>query len=319
MKKFLKILLHPITVLVLAQISWGLLMFVWIRWYVVTYQSIQKTVGKINIAGHWFVLAEGCILMAFILVALYFIFVSQRRQIRLTKMQDSILGSVTHELKTPLASIRIYLETLLLYKDISFQDRKKFLTMTLQETLRLQNLIDSILISARLESEKRHLEFEEVFVKPLLEDSIKKHSQRYGSKRRFAVSEKLQMPSSDSLTVFGNRHSLSMLFDNLISNAAKYSFENGKIVIDFEEKKDALVFKFKDDGYGIEKSELKKIFKKFYRVDRISRKKVDGSGLGLFVCKTIVKTHGGKIYATSQGPDKGAVFYVELKRLDTHS
>jgi signal transduction histidine kinase len=126
------------------------------------------------------------------------------------------------------------------------------------------------------------------------------------------------MASSDSLAVFGNRHSLSMLFDNLISNAAKYSFESGKIYIDFEEKKDAFLFQIKDDGYGIEKSELKKIFNKFYRVDSISKKRVDGSGLGLFVCRAIVKSHGGKIYATSQGPDKGAVFYVELKRLDTH-
>ena len=82
MRKFFKTLFHPITVLVLAQICWGLLMFVWIRWYVVTYQSIQEAVGKINLAGHWIVLAEGCLLMAFILVALYFIFVSQRRQTR---------------------------------------------------------------------------------------------------------------------------------------------------------------------------------------------------------------------------------------------
>ncbi|MES2616029.1 MAG: histidine kinase dimerization/phospho-acceptor domain-containing protein, partial [Bdellovibrionota bacterium] len=144
MLKKVKWLLHPISVLILAQICWGLLMFVWISWYISRRQEINNLIEKIPLpattSGQSVILAQGCILMAFILVGLYMIFVNQRRLSRLAKMQDAILSSVTHELKTPLASIRLYTETMLL-RNLSEQDRLKFLQRTLSEAERLQRLI----------------------------------------------------------------------------------------------------------------------------------------------------------------------------------
>jgi signal transduction histidine kinase len=168
---------HPITVLVGAQICWGLLMFVWIRWYILRSEEIDHLVQKIPLpqknSGQWIILVEGCILMAFILAGLYMIFAHQRRMSKLAKMQDAILSSVTHELKTPLASIRLYTETLLL-RTVSEQDKLKFLKRTLSEAERLQRLIDTVLISARLQTGNSSVHLSRMDVKDILNASINK-------------------------------------------------------------------------------------------------------------------------------------------------
>lgn len=320
MLKTLKWLLHPISILILAQICWGLLMFVWIRWYILRSQEINSFIEKIPIpptsSGQWIILAQGCILMGFILIALYMIFVSQRRLSRITKMQDTILSSVTHELKTPLASIRLYAETMLL-RNVAEEERKRFLSRTLKETERLQKLIDTVLISARLESDKSSLAHTRINLNDLLNGCFAQVKDRFGDQRIFEFQSLLDN-QENTYFVWGNSYHLSMLFDNLLDNAVKYTDRGGKIQAGVTLKKNFLQVYIKDNGIGIEKSNLKKIFKKFYRIERNSKVKVQGSGLGLSVCQSIVKEHHGRIFAFSDGPNKGTTFYVELPRLITH-
>ena len=244
------------------------------------------------------------------------IFVSQRRLSRITKMQDTILSNVTHELKTPLASIRLYAETMLL-RNVPEEERKKFLSQTLKETERLQKLIDTVLISARLESDKSSLAHSRVNLNELLIGCYTQVKDRFGESRVF---EFQNLPINDENTnfIWGNPYHLSMLFDNLLDNAVKYTEKGGFIQAGVLIKKDYFQVYFKDNGLGIEKNNLKKIFKKFYRIERNSKMKVQGSGLGLSVCQSIVKEHHGKIYALSDGLNKGTTFYVELQRLSPH-
>ncbi|APJ03355.1 sensor histidine kinase [Silvanigrella aquatica] len=320
MLKKLKWLLHPISILILAQICWGLLMFVWIRWYILRSQEINSFIEKIPVpptsSGQWIILAQGCILMGFILIALYMIFVSQRRLSRITKMQDTILSNVTHELKTPLASIRLYAETMLL-RNVADEERRRFLTRTLTETERLQKLIDTVLISARLESDKSSLAHVRINLNELLMGCFAQVKERFGESRVFEF-QTLESDEENSYFVWGNPHHLSMLFDNLLDNAVKYSEKGGMIQGGIIPKKESVQIYIKDNGVGIEKNNLKKVFKKFYRIERNAKLKVQGSGLGLSVCQSIIEEHHGKIFALSEGLNKGTTFYVELQRLTTH-
>lgn len=245
------------------------------------------------------------------------IFVSQRRLSRITKMQDTILSSVTHELKTPLASIKLYAETMLL-RNVGEEERAKFLKRTLSETNRLQKLIDTVLISARLESDKSSLAHDRVNLSELVTNCYTQARDRFGDLRIFDL--QIQEPSDEpTYYVWGNSIHLSMLFDNLFDNAVKYSEKGGSISACINQKKDYVQIYIKDNGSGIEKKNLNKVFKKFYRIERNSKVKIQGSGLGLSVCHSIVKEHHGKIYAFSEGLNKGTTFYVELQRLSSHN
>jgi signal transduction histidine kinase len=323
MLKQLKWLLHPISLLILAQICWGLLMFVWIKWYLLKSQEMNDLLQKIPAPtaksyGQWVVLAQGCLLMGFLLIALYMIFVSQRKLSKTTKMQDTILSSVTHELKTPLASIRLYTETLLM-RSLGATEQKKFLQRSLTETERLQKLIDTVLVSARLESGQTPLAHTRVNLKNILSDCFLQAKDRFGDTRRFELFVE-QSNTPHPFVGWGNPHHLTMLFDNLLDNAVKHTPLHGHIQARLTLKKNTLlVVAITDTGLGIEKHNLKKIFKKFYTIERHLKTKVQGSGLGLSVCASIVKEHHGKIYAHSDGLNKGSTFYVEFQRFSAHS
>ncbi len=321
MLKNVKWLLHPISIFIFAQICWGLLMFVWIRWYIIRSQEINNFIEKIPLpaknSGQWVILAQGCILMGFILIGLYMIFVNQRRLSRLAQMQDAILSSVTHELKTPLASIRLYTETLLM-RAVTEQDRLKFLQRTLSEAERLQRLIDTVLISARLQSDKPSLTLARIDLKEILIGCFNKLKERFSEDRLFEFSIQ-DIFEKEAVFVLGNPYHISTLFDNLFDNAVKYTNKGGTIKIQVGIKKDVVFVSVQDNGNGIEKKNLKKIFKRFYRIDNQVQTKVNGSGLGLSVCYSIIKEHSGKIYALSEGLNRGSTFYVELKRLPSYN
>jgi signal transduction histidine kinase len=315
--KKLKWLFQPVLIFVVAQVSWALLMAVWIRWYVVRINEIDELISRFPIkenfgTGQWVVLVEGCLLMGIILVGLYIIFVSLRRQTKLNRMQDSILSNVTHELKTPLASIRLYTETLLL-RDLGPAEREKFLRRSLSETERLQKLIDTVLISARMTAEKTHHDFQRVAIKELVSDSWKKTLERFGETRAFSFKVTPDIPV-DQVFVHGNSLQLSIVFDNLLDNSVKYTEQGGRIHLDLEITNQWIRIALFDDGMGLEKKSLKKVFQRFYRAEKASLHKVQGSGLGLFASYSIVKAHRGKLFATSDGLGKGSCFHVELPR-----
>jgi len=309
-------LVHPITVFVFAQICWALLVFTWIWWYFDREQAISLALAKLPAppeikAGQWVILLQGGILLALILVGLLVTFISQRKQVRLNRLHESFLSNITHELKTPIASIRLATETMLL-RELSSEDRKKFLDRTLSETLRLQNLVDSILVAARLESRSYSSSKESVDLISLVEQTVGQFRERIGSRRVIRFEQKF-LAKNEEFMIQGDAIQLQMVFDNLLSNAYKYTSENGQIDIICTLGTKSFSVEIKDNGIGIERDALKKIFEKFYRAEGTSRIRVQGSGLGLFIAHSVVFQHGGSLTATSEGPEKGAEFHVEFQ------
>jgi signal transduction histidine kinase len=309
-------LVHPITVFVFAQICWALLVFTWIWWYFDREQAISDALAKLPAppdiqAGQWIILLQGIILLALILVGLLVTFISQRKQVRLNRLHESFLSNITHELKTPIASIRLATETMMM-RDLALEDRKKFLGRTLSETIRLQNLVDSILVAARLESRSYGSQKEIIDLVSLVEQTVAQFRERIGSEREINFEQKFLIKSREFL-LQGDPIQLQMVFDNLLSNAYKYTAESGKIDISCTLGLKSFCVDIKDNGVGIEKEALKKIFEKFYRAEGTGRIRVQGSGLGLFIAHSVVLQHGGELTATSEGPEKGAEFHVEFQ------
>ncbi|MES2616028.1 MAG: ATP-binding protein, partial [Bdellovibrionota bacterium] len=175
-----------------------------------------------------------------------------------------------------------------------------------------------VLISARLQSNKPSVGLARVDLREILGACYNKAKERFSDTRVFEFKYP-NLEKNDPLFLLGNPYHLSTLFDNLLDNAVKYTNLNGHIILETIIKKDQFVISVTDNGCGIEKENLKKIFEKFYRIDNQSQTIIKGSGLGLSVCYSIVREHSGKIYASSDGLNKGSTFYVELKRLSSHN
>jgi signal transduction histidine kinase len=316
MKK-LRTLFHPIAIFVLAQISWGLLMFVWIRWYVLQGEEVEnlmKAMGPTYLSNSvsTVILVQGCVLMGLILIGMYLMFLAFRRQSTLNRLQRNILDSVTHELKTPLASLRLHTETILM-RPLSEESRNRFLTKSVQEIERLERLIEEILLSARLDSGISESEKSSIELLPILEECYSRTRERVGNKRIFSCYVNLGEPHSP-FRMQGNTQQLEMLFNNLLDNAVKYTDESGSISIEVTASQEHFKVIFSDNGCGIDKNDINKIFDKFFRSNTNQKRRATGSGLGLFVCRTIVRNHGGRITVTSPGLNKGASFHVEFQR-----
>jgi signal transduction histidine kinase len=315
----LRMLLHPIVIFVIAQISWALLMAVWIYWYQSRSTDIEDIISRLGISqtvegGQLFILVQGCILMGILLVALYAVFVNFRRQVRLNRLQDAILSNVTHELKTPIASIRMYTETMQL-RDLTEEERQRFLSRNLLELDRLQTLVERILLSAQLSSHVPRPSHERLNVARIALASWRRMLDRAGDSRRFAL-DGMDEDNIDhaNAQINGNEHELGILFDNILGNAFKYTKPAGYIALKMRLTKERIEFVVTDDGIGIEPTQLNRIFQKFYRAESVARRNVKGSGLGLSVAHAIVKAHNGSLTAASKGLDKGSSFHVSFKR-----
>lgn len=318
----LRWVVHPIFVFIVAQISWALLMVVWVRWYRSRSAEFEQLIGRLGVVsadtdtGQWIILLEGCILMGILLVALYMVFVSFRRQVHLNRLQDSILSSVTHELKTPLASIRLYNETLVMH-DLSPEEQRKFIQKSLLELDRLQALVDRILLSAKLQAHGVPEQKVACNVAQIAVQSWRKSKERHGGKRRYVLvglsEEEGAETEKGNLEINGIPAELTILFDNLLDNAVKYTKPEGLVQMEFKRLKDSAEFIISDDGIGIERENRKNVFKKFFRAEHAARLNAKGTGLGLSVAAAIARNHQGSLSVTSKGPGKGASFHVHFK------
>jgi len=173
----------------------------------------------------------------------------------------------------------------------------------------LQNLVDSILVAARLESKSYSGAKESIDLVALVENAVENFRERIGQQRQIHF-EKTYSFKKNEFYIDGDSIQLQMVFDNLLSNAFKYTNDQGKITIVSTLNNKSFQVDIADDGVGIEKDALKKIFEKFYRAEGTARIRVQGSGLGLFIARSVVIAHGGTLTAESDGPEKGARFHV---------
>jgi signal transduction histidine kinase len=234
------------------------------------------------------------------------------REIRRNEQQDSFLNAVTHELKTPIASIRMYLETLE-SRQLDEPQRREFYRIMLEDTDRLLGTVEQVLKAgeARLRGNRKNwqeLDFSELVKSALELTRLRHHLQP--ENLRFAVAP------PEGLLVQGSPEELRTVVFNLFDNAVKYSGDSREIVVDVRTPDmDTVLLSVHDLGIGIPRSELKRIFNRFYRATNPLAGQVKGTGLGLFIVRSIARRHGGDVYAESEGEGRGSTFTVRLPRI----
>ncbi|MCP3025465.1 two-component system histidine kinase PnpS [Halobacillus sp. A5] len=225
---------------------------------------------------------------------------------KLEQMRKDFVANVSHELKTPITSIRGFSETLL---DGAMKDEqmlKQFLEIILKESGRLQSLIQDLLELSKVEREDFHLTLEHFNVQNFLRDllPIVKHQAK---KKNITLQGEIE----GHTTVEGDTSRLKQVFINLLSNAVNYTGENGNVHLNFKEYDDHVIVSVKDNGVGIPKEEVPRIFERFYRVDKARSRNSGGTGLGLAIVKHIVEAHHGSIQVESE-EGEGTTFHVKL-------
>lgn len=230
------------------------------------------------------------------------------REIRRNEQHDAFLNAVTHELKTPIASIKLYLETLKT-RNVAEDKRREFYDVMLADSNRLLNTVEQVLQASRTKEKHRQLNISEINLGRLLSETVKIAQTRY---KLDETAIKLTEPSEE-VTISGDAAELQTAFTNLLDNAVKYSFDEPRVSVRIKKTSERKVQIFvKDSGIGLEPSELKRVFKRFYRVSNVSTQEKKGTGLGLFIVRSIIEKHGGKVRADSKGESKGTTFIVQL-------
>jgi two-component system sensor histidine kinase SenX3 len=235
------------------------------------------------------------------------------REIRLNEQHDSFINAVTHELKTPIASIRLYLQTLE-RRDIDANQRNEFYRLMLDDTDRLLATVEQVLKAGQAGLKKRHprakVDFSQLVGECVEVARISHHLS--------PESLRYQAMASDGARVLGDSEELRTAVSNVLENAVKYSGVrvNVAVRVDMPDEK-RVILSVRDHGVGVPKVELKRIFKRFYRVPNRALANVRGTGLGLFIVRSIARKHGGRVFAESAGEGQGTTVYLELPRSTT--
>jgi signal transduction histidine kinase len=251
----------------------------------------------------------GIVFFALIITGLVLNTIFLFREIRRNEQHDAFINAVTHELKTPIASIRLYLETLKA-RELPETKRQEFYDVMLADSDRLLGTVEQVLQASRANEKNLGTSFAELDLGQLLGETVELVKTRYNLTDG-AV--RYSLPTDD-VTVVGDRDELQSAFTNLLDNAVKYSGEEPKVSVRLKSsamnKADVYI---RDSGVGIPPGDLKRIFKRFYRGSR-SGSTAKGTGLGLSIVRSIVIKHGGRVGAESKGEGKGSTFWVQLPR-----
>jgi len=267
---------------------------------------VLTTVGR----GSWAPVISGIVIFALIIAGLIVYTVFLVLEIRRNEEHDSFINSVTHELKTPIASIRLYLETLK-SRNVSEGQRRQFYDIMLADADRLHQTVDQVLKAGagRERMQASHVPVDMAAVaRECVDLAVVRHHLRPDAVR-------LDASPAAALMVLGDAEDLRTVVTNLLNNAVKYSGQDVRVVVSAATPTPGTVWiRVQDQGVGIPKKQLKRIFNRFYRV-QMRGVKVTGTGLGLYIVRSIARAHGGRVFAHSEGEGHGATFTVELPRL----
>jgi len=234
------------------------------------------------------------------------------REIRRNEHHLSFINAVTHELKTPVTSIRLYLETLQ-RRDVDEAQRKEFYRLMLEDTDRLRGTVDQVLKAGELGYRHPAIKAASVDFGGLVRDCVDlartRHKLQNGA---------LHLDASTSgvpIVVQGDADELRTAIGNILDNAIKYSGNKVEVSVEIgTPKNDLVALRVRDQGVGISRHELRRIFRRFYRVSNRSAGQVKGTGLGLFIVRAIARAHGGRVFAESAGEARGTTITLELPR-----
>lgn len=247
-------------------------------------------------------IGEGATFMLVILIGAAVVYTSFRRSIRLSRQQNNFMLAVTHELKSPIAAMKLNLQTLMRHK---LDEQKKGLLMErcISEADRLNDLCNNMLLASQMEGRQYVTAREELSFSDVVEQSLDDYSARYPNRFEEGILNKARLN--------GDRLLLQMAINNLLENAVKYTPADKPITVNLINKNNKATLQVMDRGPGIPEKEKNKIFNKFYRVGNEETRKSKGTGLGLYLTAKIIRQHKGKILVKDNEPN-GAIFEICL-------
>src|SRR5579863_4608930 len=229
------------------------------------------------------------------------------REVRRNAQHDAFINAVTHELKTPVASIRLYLETLQT-RAVDEAKRQEFYQIMLDDSNRLATTIEQVLRTGRVGQVSRTLNRSQIDLGEVVEECLVRARQLH-----HLDSEALEYRSGSQVTVLGDAEEVRAAVSNLVDNAVKYSGKDVKVTVETANLNGKFAcVRVIDRGPGIAKTELKQIFKRFYRVPGPLGTRVKGTGLGLYIVRSVALRHGGRAWAESEGLGRGSTFVLQL-------
>lgn len=275
---------------------------------VVDYVRFKQLAGPLEASfghGRWWILAIGCVLFLGVLVGLIAFMISMVRQIQTNQAQRNFIDAVTHELKTPLTSLKLHLQTLQMGR-VPLEKQAEFHATMLQDVARLDLLVDHVLEAARSEGRRREVHLGPVAVLDSLKEAIVVVAHRYGFDPADVAIH------GPACVVQADPRMLSLIFVNLLDNAAKYAGAQRRIWVEIVPSSKHVEIRVHDNGIGIPRHQLKRIFHRFYRVGNELTRIRQGTGLGLYIVKETLGRIRGKIEVRSAGEGLGSTFIVRL-------
>ncbi|MGE5843886.1 MAG: sensor histidine kinase [Syntrophaceae bacterium] len=308
---------HPVFIFVFSIVALAASLALYIYWYIEVSAGLRGVIEKYQLdpsqfleVQTWVVILVLSILVAIILAGVFIIFIYNLKTLQLYRMQRNFINSFTHELKTPVTSLKLYLETFAKH-ELPREDRLRYIGFMIHDVGRLLDNINRIMDLARIESGS----YRKDFVETDLVDAVEQF--RVSNADLFRNAEiRVHNPAGKPLRGSVIPSLFDMFLMNILTNAVKYN-QSGVPAVDirFVPRGNELQLRFEDNGIGIEKPELRNIFKKFYQVGSTDDMTAKGSGLGLYLAQQIAKIHRGKLDAESKGRGKGAVFTLTLPLL----
>lgn len=307
--KLLKRILSPVSALVAIQVVWVLVVVLWITWFVSQHRELSELAARyrpelIGKGAGWLALVQGLLLLAVILAGVYALFLFWQRQSRLYRQQREFITQVTHELKSPLASIQLHLETIRLRRPPP-ERLDAFVDTMLEDTRRLHSQIDNLLLAARLEQRRRPVERREIDLAEFLREYLERETQR------MPLGTRIDTDIQPGVKVAVEPDELGTVLRNLLENSILYSPGHAEILIRLRQLGKFAELSVTDHGRGIEPEMLKKIFQMFYRIEQ-SGERIRGTGLGLYIVQSVVKSYGGTVSAHSDGLGTGCTISMKI-------
>ncbi len=233
------------------------------------------------------------------------------REVRRNEQHDGFINAVTHELKTPIASIRLHLETLET-RDVDETHRKEFYSVMLTDTAQLLRTVEQVLQAGRTRQRRRRIDRSVIDLGAVVQECLQTVQTQL---RPATIQYSESLDNGSRPLVLGDHDELRVAVSNLVDNAVKYSPDSPRVAVELAAfDANRLAIRVTDRGIGIARGQLKHIFKRFYRIPARMVMRVKGSGLGLFIVRSVVERHGGRVFAESAGEGMGSTFTIVLPR-----